>query len=405
MSEAEPAPVPPTGRAASRPRGRRWRQVLLAVVTFVLALELCLQLFDVQMPMHRTWLWHPVLGWTQVRDKTFDLVVDGRPVHTECNALGFRDTEHALAKPPGTRRLVAVGDSFCEAMQVNLADTFQRRLAALLAERDGVAVEPINLGVGDWGQAQELIALREYGFAYAPDLVVCEVFPLNDLANNSLELYGVGKSHNDHYRPYFVEQDGLLVETRHQPWLQPLRHSRVFLAAERAVRSLAWSLESGGEEQKWAARARAIGFPGLPPLLHAYVPEAAEPPVIARAWHLTERLLAEMAALCRSRGVPFVVVVVAWQATIGDAWTALSSGQPPPAMDRDYPERRLGAFCAGLGVPMLPTQALFTAHPDSFTSDGHLNVAGHRLLAEALLHLLDERHLGLPAGGAADSHR
>jgi hypothetical protein len=388
----------PVANAESRPTTPRRRRLvaklLLASVAGLGTLELALRVLDVQVPIRRIWRWHEALGWTQVPGATFDYVLEGRPLHLEFNALGFRDREHALAKPPGTRRIVVVGDSFCEAAQVNLPETFHQLLRARLEAAGGGAVEAINFGVGDWGQAQQLLALRDLGLAYAPDLVICQVFPLNDIGNNGIDLYGLGKSHNDLYRPYFVEQDGALVETRRHPWLHRLRvSSRVFLNAERAWHSLAWELEGRGEEQKWTMRARKAGFPGLSPLLHAYVDDCEQPEVIRRAWRITERLLEEMAAMCRARGVPFVIVVAAWNATIGDGWARLQAQHATPVLDADYPERRLAQLGERLGVAVLPTRALLAQSGDAFIHDGHLNAVGHRALAGALCLLIEQRRL------------
>ena len=60
------------------------------------------------------------LGWTQEISKQYDYEVEGRTVRVSFNAAGFRDVEHALAKSVGTKRLVVIGDSFSEAIQVNL---------------------------------------------------------------------------------------------------------------------------------------------------------------------------------------------------------------------------------------------------------------------------------------------
>src|SRR5262245_7278019 len=62
--------------------------------------------------------YHPILGWTQPPNLDFQHRRDGVPVRVRCNALGFRDHEHAVAKPVGTRRIVVVGDSFCESLEV-----------------------------------------------------------------------------------------------------------------------------------------------------------------------------------------------------------------------------------------------------------------------------------------------
>lgn len=382
---ADPAP----GSPAPRRRRRLWPRLLLAAVTALVSLEIALRAFDVHVPMARIWRWHPTFGWTQDPGRSFDYVVDGEPVHASFNALGFRDVEHARAKPAGTRRIVLLGDSYCEAVQVNFEDTFYRRLARELG------AEVINLGVGDWGQAQQLLVLRELGLGYEPDLVICQLLPLNDICNNCLGLAGVYRSHNDFYRPYFVEREGGLVQTWQHPWRQRLRQlSRIWLNAERVVERWQWSSAPGSDPERWAARAEAAGFTGLHPLLQTFLPDGQQHPKVRAGWSITERLLAEMAGLCRARGIPFLLLVVAWEARVGEAFERLRAAHPELTAS-DLPEQRLARWGGRHGVPVVLTRELFEERIDQFLPcrGGHLGPGGHALVAEALRAAIEARGL------------
>ncbi len=88
------------------------------------------------------------------------------------NSQGFRDTEHALAKPAGVYRVVVIGDSVGAGLKVERTeDTFPPLLQQLLDER-GLKSEVINLSVSGYNTQQEVELLRERGLAYSPDLVV-----------------------------------------------------------------------------------------------------------------------------------------------------------------------------------------------------------------------------------------
>src|SRR5262249_7876809 len=100
------------------------------------------------------------------------------------NSAGMPDREHALEKQPGAFRLLLLGDSFMEALQVP-ADS----MLATLMERDltratGRPVEVINAGVSGWGTGDELRYLTRYGLAYHPDLVVVAMTLHNDISDN-----------------------------------------------------------------------------------------------------------------------------------------------------------------------------------------------------------------------------
>jgi lysophospholipase L1-like esterase len=88
------------------------------------------------------------------------------------NSLGFRDVEHALAKPPGAYRIVVVGDSVAMGLHVDRsADIFPRVLEELL-DRRGLKAEVINLAVSGYNTQQEVEMLAARGLAYRPDLVL-----------------------------------------------------------------------------------------------------------------------------------------------------------------------------------------------------------------------------------------
>lgn len=349
-------------------------------------------MLGVDVNLSGVWRWHPVLGWTQRPGTGYEYRVDGELVRVQFNSRGFRDVEHETAKPPGVKRIVLVGDSFCEALQVNLEDTFfhvlQRRLNE--ASRDGSRWEVVNLGVGDFGTAQELLALRQYGLAYSPDLVLCQVFPLNDIGNNSLALATLYRSANDGYRPYFVLEDGGLRPASAQSlggalrcWLASFRLLERTLLA---VRERLARFDPAADEAARRRRLERLGFPPLEPLLYTFVPEPEQIAPVRDGWRVTERCLEEMARLCASRGIPFGAVVIPYDAMVGPRWAEFAAQQPPPAMDPAYPERRLAALFDRLGVPHVAMRPVFEARLDEYLPcrDGHLGPSGHRLTAATL---------------------
>ncbi|HLX07659.1 MAG TPA: SGNH/GDSL hydrolase family protein [Thermoanaerobaculia bacterium] len=88
------------------------------------------------------------------------------------NSLGFRDREHAVAKPPGVYRIVVLGDSIAAGLHVERnQDVFPPILEQLLQQR-GLRAEVINLAVSGYNTQQEVELLRERGLQYHPDLVL-----------------------------------------------------------------------------------------------------------------------------------------------------------------------------------------------------------------------------------------
>jgi hypothetical protein len=124
------------------------------------------------------------------------------------NSQGFRDQEHEKAKAAGVFRVAVIGDSFAEALDVPIEDTFwtvmQRQLAgcrALPAKK----VEVLNFGVSGYGTGQELIMLRRRVWDYSPDVVVLAFTIGNDIRNNSRVL------EPEKLRPFFQLRDHELI--------------------------------------------------------------------------------------------------------------------------------------------------------------------------------------------------
>src|ERR1700694_3091666 len=107
----------------------------------------------------------------------------GVPVRT--NALGFRDSrEYALAKTPGTVRIVVLGDSVTFGHGSVYEHTYPFLVEQRLRQwRSDVDWQVWNVAVPGYSTAQELAQLRDLGPRFQPDQIVfgfCE----NDLFEN-----------------------------------------------------------------------------------------------------------------------------------------------------------------------------------------------------------------------------
>ena len=96
------------------------------------------------------------------------------------NALGLRGPERRVSKPPGTRRILLLGDSFAFGWGVEQEETFGARLERQLAPRGG-PVEVWSAAVPGWSTDQQYLYLRLRGLVLEPDLVLLAVGE-NDLA-------------------------------------------------------------------------------------------------------------------------------------------------------------------------------------------------------------------------------
>lgn len=126
--------------------------------------------------------------------------------YASINNDGLRDQEHSITKPENTYRIAVIGDSFSEAIQLNLEDTFWSKIKQKLSSCNalkGKTIEVINFGVGDYGTAQELMTLKHHVWKYSPDLVLLQIFTGNDIVNNSQAL-----SPQDRFSPFLKKEKG-----------------------------------------------------------------------------------------------------------------------------------------------------------------------------------------------------
>lgn len=134
------------------------------------------------------------LGFRPMRNRPNDDAVLERvefQTRIVTNALGFREPRLPGPKPPGTMRVVALGDSFTLGYGVEEAEAYPRRLERLLDERNpGRRHEVINLGVPGACPLDYVAHLEEVGLDYQPDLVLVG-FMANDVNDiRSLREFG-----------------------------------------------------------------------------------------------------------------------------------------------------------------------------------------------------------------------
>lgn len=100
-----------------------------------------------------------------------------RVIEAKTNNDGLiSSVDYELTKPPGTYRILAIGDSFVEGPFVDPPETYPRQLEALLNAADicntGYKYEVLNMGVGGYDIEYAAVRLLSKGLKYDPDLVV-----------------------------------------------------------------------------------------------------------------------------------------------------------------------------------------------------------------------------------------
>lgn len=108
----------------------------------------------------------------------------------ETNAFGMRSPQFAVEKPPGTFRVLLLGDStLWGGLYMDQEDLYSRRLErALREEAGGRDVEVLAMGVNAWGPFHELGWVEKHGTFGADLAIVC--LPIGDIYR---PLYGLSR--------------------------------------------------------------------------------------------------------------------------------------------------------------------------------------------------------------------
>jgi len=338
----------------------RWLQKSALLILSLVTVSVCAE-FALRRHL-RAWPFEPdpvVLPHLTEKDRTLRwrfTATEGR------NRLGLRNREIG-PKAPGVFRILFLGDSLVYYGETPSGALYTEMLEENLNRVSLRPVEVINAGVPGYTTYQEQEFLKIYGLAMEPDLVVLG-FVFNDL----------------HY-PY-----------EHRPKLDSVTPDPAIRRDHLNPHSLLGRVFG-----------RSYYIQGCAGLLahHAYWWE--QTPYCALAWkpwgwEHSERLLGEMAALLRSRGIPLRLVVF----PIRDQMTEQCWAANP-----DYvlgPQKHIHTICEQLQVPCLDlTEALHRAGGTRlFTDHLHLNPEGNSIVAEQLadcladmdiLHATHEHHL------------
>jgi hypothetical protein len=258
------------------------------------------------------------------------------------NSRGYRDLERAIPKPAGVHRVLCLGDSFTWGVGVEFDDAYPQRLERALRRRRREPWEAVSLAMPGMNSADEAAQLVAEGFAYDPDIVVLG-YVLND------------------------SEDSQAAETRRaEDWSQPRHRERRFWERSALLRLVGGRLAATAENRR-----RVSGY------LSMYEENAT-------GWIAAQAALRTMAAECRKRNVPFVVVIFP---LFGNA------------LDESYPFRtiheKVARVAGQAGAQVLDLLPYYRGLRWDLlvvngAEDEHPSEKAHRIATTAIMHAIDQ---------------
>jgi hypothetical protein len=309
------------------------------------------------------------------------------------NSRGLHDLEHPYVKSPDSFRVLVLGDSYIEGLQVDLEQMFGRLLERRLNARSSRPVEVISAGVSSWGTDNELLYFRHEGYKYRPDLVLLAFTTSNDV-RESYAPFNRRDPWANLSKPSFVLNGRGELELQPGPPLPPAPPwwRQLYLGEYLFVR-LGGKVVIPRRGQNAAPPPPDPDAPRVPPDLLIHAPSYG--PEVAEAWRVTEALVRALRDEAAARGAKFAVMVHGgpW-VHYDDRWNLMLMLDAVAARtwDRRKPARLIDEFLSAEGIPFVDLFDAFEAakaHDRMFYQvNVHWTPMGHRVAADAAADLL-----------------
>ena len=310
--------------------------------------------------------WRLTPGWSGRHDhKEFSATYS-------INALGFRNDAPLQVRIPGNRLTLVVGDSFTFGLGVNDDATFVHHLNA--THPPGISFS--NGSIPGFSTDQQALLIGKHLLSLTPDRILLVVYLGNDLFDNR-RAFPLQVSSP---KPYFtVTEKGL--ELRNHP--VPKQRKPPSSGPEGLVAAV-W----GEDIAQWPWRTRLEQQSELFRIFsQQLLPESDYRDVLRTRFKpetdLFNKIMDEIATACQKRGVKLVIVTLAGRSFVTDPGSVSAQYQ---GLFREqvvsYAKvRQIEAIdVAGLMQSRFQQQRKDWFYPN----DGHLNPAGHKVVAELL---------------------
>jgi lysophospholipase L1-like esterase len=264
----------------------------------------------------------------------------GRPVRT--NSRGMRGPDVEVRKPPGTLRIVGLGDSVMFGWGVAEGESYMGLLAEALDGGDP-PVEVLNFAVPGYNTAMQVATFRSKVLTFEPDLVLLHVVNNDfDLPRFLLEPHDVWATD----RSFLLDRIRGVSRGSEGRWLQPTDFQRL------------------DDEDRQRVRTRYRHLVGVDAFRNA---------------------VARLARRCGERDIPVLVIVTS---CAGEMWSVVCAA----ATEHDFTildmGERLSRYLVENGLENTRQGWIdtFWLSPD----DPHPNALAHSIHAEAVLDELQE---------------
>jgi|GEM_PF-4841665 len=295
----------------------------------------------------------------------------------QINNLGFHDEDRALESD--ALRILVLGDSFTEALQVPLTQTPTQVAQTCLRDATDRPVEVINGGISANGTGHRWLFYQHEGVKLQPDVVIFAHYPVNDIWDNLGELGTVGQSY---YRFSLSPQGEIIPE-----YITPKRDLIDYFADGLNLRTFAVLRAIRiNQDLQQAARLQVPDTRLFDPTLPDNIPQA---------WAINTALLRQFSQDVLADGALFGVMLIPnWAMLEPDRLEVATSD-----LDFDILHAELEQVLQADDIPVLNLKnnvdAYYNTIPDDtslyWEHDAHFNADGYALMGETLCEWILEQ--------------
>lgn len=319
------------------------------------------------------------------------------------NGKGMRGPEPSYDKPDDVYRILVIGDSFVEAVQVDYEKTFYYLLQEQLKTHttNKHKFEVIALGRVGWGTLQEYLYYINEGYKFHADQVILS-FYINDVADNFPSFF-YPDINNTNYE-YSFDGDNVSITDRNQQALAPNVARRLYNGLPGILQgtNLARLLVRLGDPSPQVVTPGGV-MTHIHPQFYIYV-KNPQLEGYAEGWRRTKWALTHFAQAVQKNGGHFAVVSI----FIGDEMIKNVSGWFPDLVkgwqwDSDLPDEKLAEILQGQPTTLIRTRPHYEEYAKQvggevykllfLPEDGHFNVVGHKVTADLLFKWLVDQNI------------
>ena len=286
------------------------------------------------------------------------------------NSWGLRDKEYSLQKSKNMFRILILGDSYTEALQVNLSNIYTELLEEKLNKISNISFEVINSGVSGFGTADELKYLETKGLNLNPDMIILQFTLGNDVIDNVYD--------NNFY---YIKNSNILNKTYKKKYAHKIED--FFGSYSHFAQFLRLSLRKKFSSSKEEWERKSIEY-------HEVIYKKKSEEDLQKEWNETRLYLKKINNICNDKKIRFAIIFVPLNLHItSEEYDANNA----------YPNNVLLDFGKEEKIKMLDLTPTFRAESKGNLSlvrwviDSHWRPKPHQWAADAIYNFLIEEKL------------